>query len=32
VMAAHDGGLVTFGTDLREAYGNLIRWRNGVVE
>ena len=32
VMAAHDGGLVTFGRDLREAFGILERWRNGVVE
>jgi L-ribulose-5-phosphate 4-epimerase len=32
VMAAHDGGLVTFGRDLQEAFGILERWRNGVVE
>jgi hypothetical protein len=32
VMAAHDGGLVTFGKHLEEAFGILERWRNGVVE
>lgn len=32
VMAAHNGGLVTFGRDLQEAFGILERWRNGVVE
>ena len=32
VMAAHDGGLVTFGRDLQEAFGILERWGNGVVE
>ena len=25
VMAAHDGGLVTFGRDLQEAFGILMR-------
>jgi hypothetical protein len=25
VMAAHDGGLVTFGKDLQEAFGILMR-------
>jgi L-ribulose-5-phosphate 4-epimerase len=32
VMAAHDGGLVTFGKHLEEAFGILERWSNGVVE
>jgi ribulose-5-phosphate 4-epimerase/fuculose-1-phosphate aldolase len=32
MMAAHDGGLVTFGKHLEEAFGILERWRNGVVE
>jgi L-ribulose-5-phosphate 4-epimerase len=32
VMAAHNGGFVTFGRDLQEAFGILERWRNGLVE
>jgi ribulose-5-phosphate 4-epimerase/fuculose-1-phosphate aldolase len=28
VMAGHDGGLVTFGTDLQEAFSVLMRERN----
>lgn len=32
VMAAHEGGLVTFGKDLREAYGILEKWSGGERE
>jgi hypothetical protein len=27
VMAAHEGGLVTFGGDLEEAFGVLMRYQ-----
>jgi hypothetical protein len=32
VMAAHEGGLVTFGKDLEQAFSGLIDFRNELSQ
>jgi hypothetical protein len=31
VMSGHDGGIVTFGKDLEEAFAVLVRERRGIA-
>jgi len=31
VMAGHEGGIVTFGRNLAEAFAVLIHERNGII-